>query len=301
MFLSSVGEASVIDHVCSAVLVHECRVVPLCNLDVGVVVAAPFHGCHETYAGFAKPVAADGCGGDCGVAIFVHIWTGDVFGTEFADLVAAGLLQCGIGDEQVPVIALFHDVGAFAGVAMAAGDFDAVVLVGLVFNGFVSGAVVAQTIGSVKFEHPQSAEPGSESHPQIAVVVILHAGVDGVDFSIAGGEVACGYFIGIEHLRYVGFADGVISESGVDHRTYERPVAFDVICGEQHNRRLVVDAVYRHVHAPFLHGFVVDHVGCPHIAGQIRVGWLLGPLFPKVSQNIFELSAEIIGERFPID
>ena len=117
---------------------------------------------------------------------------------------------------------------------MASCDFDAVILIGFVFGGFVSGGVVAKAGRCVEFQCPQSAEPRAERHPETAVVVIFDAWIDGVDFRISGGEVSCRHFATAEYFRHVGFGYGVVSETGIDDWSDERPVSFDRVGGEQH-------------------------------------------------------------------
>ena len=52
-----------------------------------------------------------------------------------------------------------QQVRAFAGVAEAAAELDAVVGVGLVLDRLVRGAVVAQAGLRIELEHPHAAEP----------------------------------------------------------------------------------------------------------------------------------------------
>ena len=157
--LAGVGEAAVVHDVRGAVVVHERRVVALRDFDVRVVVAAPLDRAHETHADLALPVVADGVLADCGVAVFIDVRTGDLVGAEHAHLVAAGLLQVAVGCEQIPVAVGMQQVRAFAGVAEAAAELDAVVGVGLVLDRLVRGAVVAQAGLRIELEHPHAAEP----------------------------------------------------------------------------------------------------------------------------------------------
>ena len=96
MFFSGAGETGVVYEIDGSVIIHQDGVVALRYLDVGIIVAAPLNRAHQSDAGITLPVVTDGARGDSGVAGFIDIRTGDVLGTEHADLVAAGLLKVAI-------------------------------------------------------------------------------------------------------------------------------------------------------------------------------------------------------------
>ena len=194
-----------------------------------------------------------------------------------------------------------QQVGAFAGVAEAAAELHAIVGVGLVRFGGVGGVVVAQAGRRVELEHPHAAEPGAEGHPHVAVVIGFHARVDGVDAGVGLRGVTGDVGILAKHLRHVGLLHVHAFEAGIDHRANVRPIAFDVVGGEQHDHRTVVRAVDRHVHAPLAHGLVPDHVRCPHVAFDVRIGGLLRPAVPNVFEDLLVVGAQIVGEGAPVD
>ena len=52
---------------------------------------------------------------------------------------------------------------------------------------------------------------------------------------------------------------GEYNRSLIDIRT------FNTICRQKNNRRTPVKSVQALIHAPFIHGGIIDHIRCPHI------------------------------------
>ena len=142
----------------------------------------------------------------------------------------------------------------------------------------VGGVVVAKAGGLVEADHPNAAAPRTVGHPQHAVLVVEHAGVDAVGevtaplvaAVVAGGQTA---LCADDHLKV-----GILVTDGVEVRHVETAdddrglVAIgtgDLVAGQQDDAGVPFRAVDAQVHAPFLHLLVPYHVGGPHVAVDV--------------------------------
>ena len=103
-----------------------------------------------------------------------------------------------------------------------------------------------------------------------------------------------------EHTRHVGGIDVIRGESRIDDRADIPPVAVKAIGDQQHDDGAEFVAVHGHIHAPFVHGRVPDHIRGPGVAQQVGILRLLRPRLPDVAEHGVWVAAQIVLETFPM-
>ena len=137
----------------------------------------------------------------------------------------------------------------------------------------ISICVVAQARRLVELEHIDAAIPGAVAHPEVAVFVIRHGGIDGIE-AIRHLPVASHIIFfcnnGCLGKYFCVIRRGIIFivEPGIDHFAHIRPGAVQVVRNQQYDDGIVVCTVHREVHTPLAHRLVPDDVGRPAIFMQ---------------------------------
>ena len=289
MALAGVLEAGVVYQIGAAVLSSDDGVVALRALAiVALGLVAPVGvGAEDVLA----TVAVVGVGSEVqlvavenGTGVLgVHVGPVRILRAEHAHLVAAVVVVAGhaaccqatVAHEEVVVAADILDVAGFARHIVAASNLLAEVGVdGDVIARtlqFVLHVVVAQTGLLVELEHVDNAAPRAVRHPEFALFVVEHAGVDVVGIAVAP-FLACivsgrQRSLLAEYNLQIGVLIGVVlEESADDHRSLIAVWAFYIVGGQQNDAGVPVVAIDTEIHAPFIHRLVVDDIGRPHHA-----------------------------------
>ena len=186
MALAAVVEAGVIDQIGATVGCCDDRVVALGQLTLGHIapVGVGTHQLHTTGIGTLSIVhhilVEDGA-----AAVGILIGTVGILRTEHAHDVATCGIEEAVANEQIIIVAHVLYVGALARYIVAAGHlFPEIGVAGHAVAAAagrgIGHVVVAQTSLLVEFEHPDAARPRPVDHPQLALLVVEHSGVDGV-------------------------------------------------------------------------------------------------------------------------
>ena len=139
---------------------------------------------------------------------------------------------------------------------------------------FVLICVVAQARRLVELEHIDAAKPGAVAHPEVAVFVIRHGGIDGIDpvDKIICGIPVCRILFGNaffpRHLFIICRGSGGLIHPRIDHFAHIRPGAVQVVGDQQNDDGALRISVHREVHTPLAHRLVPDDVGRPAVALQ---------------------------------
>ena len=136
----------------------------------------------------------------------------------------------------------------------------------------IGHVIIAQSGGLVKFEHKDAARPRAIAHPQLALLVIEHTGINVVGpnapplaaFGIARRKrrlrTEHNFEIGVLIVVGVGAV-----ESGYHHRTLIEIRPRNLVGSEQDNARSPLVTIDAQILAPLLHRGVIDDVGSPEI------------------------------------
>ena len=289
MSLRSVVKTVMVKQIHPAVRILHDGVVPLC--DKALLCMAPLVSGHH-------PVAHRGIEirrlSPRVVARTVHVRPGHILRTENAHIVTALGGKSAERHIQKIVISELLNVGSLPGNPVPAGEMLSHIRIGLPLDVRINLGLIAQPGRFIQLYHVNSAGPGAVGHIPVSCIVHHNARVDrvrtvapvpgrrgraclpvvsgagiGRHLITCGKPALSGNFLIIRAAEIMG--RGGRGKSGIDHRPDIRPVPVQGICSQKADAGIPGTAVNAHIHAPFVQGFVPDHIRSPHIPVQ-RVG-----------------------------
>ena len=297
-----------VDDIELSVIVHECGVVTLCSVGLGVAVPLVIR--HEPLPDVTGNIIPARCINGR-IPVHIHIRPGRVLAAEDAHIVAALVIEIAIGQEEI-VVSLVRtgylhvfDIRPLTGHPVTACHMCAEVGIRLdgtaVRSCRILDVVVSQTGVFVQLQHIDPAEPRTIDHPEIPGFIIEHTRVDGVRavlcipsagiVQVAGKVgVRTEDFLDIGVLVAVGGIRRLCLKTGIHNGIHIFVRSFKVVSGAEDNGRMPVLTVDGEIHAVLVHHRIPDDIRCPEIAGKvipsgcIRPGVRLG----KVGVDVLE-------------